>query len=437
MKIFSQNLTRTISYNIQVKASLIFRVLSVMFMFFLVPIVIKHLGIELYGIWSTMLTLISWVVLLDLGIGNGLRNSVSRCFASNDMDDLASEISTAYAIAAFFSIVIVLLYLVFRDDLNWQVIFNSTILQRSDFLRVVDFLVIGISINFFISLVLQIYHGMQLSSVVVMAQMLTNFLVLVGVSLFAFFYPFSLLNMVVIYIFSLVAVNFSLSVFLFSKNPNLMPRISRYKMVLVRPFFALGAQFFAIQCAVLVVFMTDKLLISQLLGPTFVTGYDVVFKLFSVFTLVHSLILVPLWSSYSDAYASNDMVWINNQVRRQILIAIALISTAIGMGFLAPYIVNIWVGDTIVVEPVLYWVFVIYIAVSTWNNVFAYLVNALGKLKVQMFTSIIAAAFNIPLSIYFVKYLGFGVEGVLYATVCCLLFYAILGPVEVYRLLRA
>lgn len=436
MSVFNQNLTRTVSYNLQVRASLVYRALSVMFVFALVPIVIGHLGNELYGVWATMLTLVSWVVLLDLGIGNGLRNSVSKYLAEDRPDELVSHISTAYMVAAVFSLVTIFLYLMFRSSINWQVVFNSSVLQESEYLMVVDFLIIGISINFFVSLILQIYHGMQLSSVVVLAQMLTNFLILIGVSLFAMFYSFSLVNMVVIYIFSVVFVNLAVSFFLFGKNLHFLPRLSKFKLTLVGPLFSLGIQFFVIQCAVLVVFMTDKLLISHMLGPSFVAGYDVVFKLFSVFALVHSLFLVPLWSSYSDAYASGDLVWINKQVRRQILIAFLLVVAAICMGFAGPFIVNFWVGSSVVVGANLYWVFVIYIAVSVWNNVFAYLVNALGKLKVQMFTSMLAAALNIPLSIYFVNGLGYGVEGVLYSTVFCLLFYAVLGPIQVYRLLR-
>lgn len=37
------------------------------------PIMIKYLGAEQFGIWATMLTLITWVMLFDFGIGNGLK----------------------------------------------------------------------------------------------------------------------------------------------------------------------------------------------------------------------------------------------------------------------------------------------------------------------------------------------------------------------------
>ena len=70
---------------------------------------------------------------------------------------------------------------------------------------------------------------------------------------------------------------------------------------------SLGFQFFIIQIAVIVIFTTDKILITQLFGPEYVASYDVVFKLFSIITIAHGILMAPLWSAYSDAYHRNDI----------------------------------------------------------------------------------------------------------------------------------
>ena len=436
MSTSKRDLLRTVGYNLQVRASLVYRALSIVFMFALVPIIIEHLGSEAYGVWATMLTLVSWFILLDLGVGNTVRNHVARYVAENDADSLAREVSTAYFVCVMLSLFFILLYLTFRTSIDWQEVFNSKVLGDKGYIDSMDFLILGLACNVPLSLVFHIYHGMQLSSLVIMAQMMTNLIVLAIVSVLVM-YSFSLLDMVVVYVGVLIFTNFIFSLFLFYKNPGVRPRLANFKSSSIRPLFSVGIQFFFIQCAVLVVLMADKLIISQLLGPSFVAGYDVVFRLFSIFTLIHSLFLVPLWSSYSNAYAMGDMVWIGNQIRKQLIISCLLVLAAIVLGWAGHHIVGMWIGRDVSIDPMLFWVFVIYVSVSMWNNIFAYLVNALGELKIQMITSIVAALLNIPLSIYFVKGCGLGVEGVVYSTICCLLIYSLFGPLQVYRILRS
>jgi len=106
-----------------------------------------------------------------------------------------------------------------------------------------------------------------------------------------------------------VAVNVFISLWFYRKYADLSPQLSLNQHH-VRPLLSLGGQFFVIQLAVLVIFTTDKILITQLFGPQYVTSYDIVFKLFSIITMAYALIAGPLWSAYTDAYHRGDLVWI-------------------------------------------------------------------------------------------------------------------------------
>lgn len=74
---------RTKNYFRQVKGSALFKGLAVAAFLFAVPLMIRYLGQEQYGAWSTLLFIMSWVVFLDLGIGNGLRNKLAESLAKN------------------------------------------------------------------------------------------------------------------------------------------------------------------------------------------------------------------------------------------------------------------------------------------------------------------------------------------------------------------
>ena len=105
--------------------------------------------------------------------------------------------------------------------------------------------------------------------------------------------------------------------------------------------------------------------------------------------------------------------------------------------FWGPAFVEFWVGKDLMVESALYYLFAVYIAFTAWSNVFAYFVNAIGELGLQLATALVAAVLNILLSIYFVNILGMGVEGVVMATLFSLSIYCIFGPIQVLRITRA
>jgi len=427
---------RNHNYLKQVKGSVLFKVGAISATFLAMPIMIKYLGVEQFGIWATMLTLITWVMLFDLGIGNGLKNKVSESLAQENPEQAAGYISTAYGLVAIISFGLFTLFLLASIWLPWHTIFNTQSISEDDLKNAVITLSFFIFFNFWVSLVNQIYHGLQKSSVVVLGQFVSNTVALVFVFLLYQFAESSMLFMVWAYGVAIVLANIALTLFVFKTHRKLIPTIRGFDSNKISPLLSLGIKFFIIQLAVLVIFMTDKILITQLLGPEHVTPYEVLFKLFSVFTVIHSLLLAPLWPAYSDAYQRGDLDWIRTNIKQQIKIAIVLFVGAFVLAVLGPIIVKFWIGDQVVVSNTLYYLFALFIAFSIWSNVFAYFVNATNQLGVQLYTSIIAAAVNIPLSIFFVTKLGLHLEGIIIATILSLSIFALFGPIQVFRMIK-
>ena len=73
--------------------------------------------------------------------------------------------------------------------------------------------------------------------------------------------------------------------------------------------------------------------------------------------------------------------------------------------------------------------------ITVWNNIFAIFVNGIGKINVQIFTAVTGAVLNIPLSIFFVSYVGLGVSGVVFATCVSLLIGSVFIPIHVKQIL--
>ncbi len=91
----------------------------------LVPITIKYLGENQYGIWLTLSSVFMWLGNLDFGIGNGLRNKLAESFAKEDFQSAKKYLSTAYAVFAIGIFSSLIIYLIVHPFLNWVFILNA------------------------------------------------------------------------------------------------------------------------------------------------------------------------------------------------------------------------------------------------------------------------------------------------------------------------
>jgi O-antigen/teichoic acid export membrane protein len=427
---------RTDNYLKQLKASFLFKVLAIGASFLIIPIMIRYLGNEQYGIWSTLLSIISWIVLFDIGIGNSLRNKISEALVKDDKKKARDYISTAYVLIGLISVVLLISFLIASSFIPWQRFFNTSILSNHELESVVNITASFLFINFWLSLINQVFNGIQKTSFVVFNQFLSNTLALIFTYVLYLYFETSLWKLAFVYGSSLLLSSLLLSLWFYRKNQEFIPQVKYYVHKYTKSITSLGFQFFIIQIAVVAIFTTDKILITQLFSPEYVTSYDVVFKLFSVITIAHSLLMAPLWSAYSDAYHREDFGWIKRTIKNQLKIYLLIVLATIGLIFLAKPVISIWIGKDFVIDNTLIIVMGLFVLVSTWNNIYAYFLNATNKLDTQIKTSIIAIFINIPLSIILVKYLGFGMYGVVIGTILSLSLFAIFGPLQTYRILK-
>lgn len=426
---------RTKNYIKQIKGSFLFKGLTIFASFLSIPLMIKYLGIEQYGVWSTLLSIVSWIVLFDIGIGNGLRNKISESLAQNNKQEAHNYISTAYTIIGSISVILILIFLLASEYIPWQKVFNITSISNQELQSVVNITAIFLFLNFWLNLINQVFNGFQKTSLVVFNQFLSNIFSLLAVFILYTFYESSLIKLAFAYGISLVSSSLILSIWFFKKNREFIPKIKSFGLNYTKSITSLGFKFFVIQIAVIVIFTTDKILITQLFGPQHVASYDVVFKLFSVITIVHGILMAPLWSAYSDAYHRNDMEWIKKTIKNQLKIYLLIIAAVTFLAFLAKPIIVFWIGKDFIVSNMFIIAVALFILVSTWNNIFAYFINATNKLFLSLSINILLVVINIPVSILYVKIFNLGVEGVVLGTVTSLMIGVVLAPLQSYNII--
>ena len=424
---------RTRNYIRQIKGAAFYRAVAVVASFIAIPLMIRYLGEEHFGVWSTLLTVLSWIVFFDLGVGNGLRNKVAESLAKNEIQEASNYIASGYTLIGLIAIAAWALVTLGSHFVSWQIVFNTQSVTESHLRQTIQIAAFFIVLNFWIGLISAPLGAIQKTSLIALGQLISNVLVLTLVFALVKTTNASISYLALVYGLSLVLANVSLTLWFYRTYPELRPRPYLDKKH-VRPLLSVGLQFFTIQLAVLVIFTTDKMLITQLFGPEHVTQYEVVFKLFSVITFAHGIISVPLWSAYTDAFHRGDLAWIRNMLYKQLIIFLGTLLAACLLAVTAESIIELWIGTDLTVSSDLIIVMLFFVAVSTWNNIFAMIVNGIGKIKIQLYTAVIGMLINIPLSVILAKQCGLGLSGIVAGTVCSLSLAAIALPIQVFRI---
>jgi len=427
---------RTVNYFLQIRTSFVVKVLAIACSYVIVPIMLRILGTEQYGIWSTLLSIMSWIVLFDLGIGNGLKNKIAESIAKNEFANVKEYISTAYIIIGIISFLLFCVLFIISKYIAWQRVFNSTILNQEEIRRIITVTGFFFFLNFWLSLINQVVNGFQKTSISVFNQFSSNLFFLILLIFFETIKSKSMLSLSYLYGVALVTSSILISIWFFRKNTHIIPSFNKFKKNKAFLIANIGMQFFVIQIAVVVLFTSSKILITQLIGPEYVVQYDLLFKLFSIILFFQNIIMTPLWPAYTDAYHQSDFKWIRHTIKKQLIVFVLIVIATIILALLAPFAISIWISPDIEVNGKSIIAMSLFVVISSWNNVFAFFLNGVNQIKEQVFTSLFAIFFNFPLSIFLVKYFNLGVSGIIFSTSISLLFFSFVGPIKSYIFLR-
>lgn len=90
---------------------------NIMVGFLLTPYLIEHLGMERYGIWALIISIIGYYGLLELGVSSAIMRYVARYVGQRDYNSLNRTTNTAIAILSFIGSVIIVVSILVENKL--------------------------------------------------------------------------------------------------------------------------------------------------------------------------------------------------------------------------------------------------------------------------------------------------------------------------------
>ena len=428
---------RTKNISKHVLLSALYKVGSIVANFMLVPLTLKFLNKEDYGVWLILSSFVAWFSFFDIGLGNGLRNKFAEAKALNDIDSAKGYVSTAYFTIAAICFVLFGISLIASYFMDWAQVFNASDTLKNQLNYLMPFVFGSFSILLTVKLITSIYTADQNHSMQGKITFATALFSLISVWLLTKLTTSSLLIFGIVFSTIPVLILFALNLYAFSnKYAIYLPSLKYCKKVYFKSIFGLGINFFIIQIAVIVMFSTDNFIITQLFNPEAVVPYTLSYKYMSISSMIFVILLTPYWSSITEAYAKKEYDWIKKSMRNLSKFTLLMIVVILFLIILSPWAYRLWFGNQVTIPMILTICMGFFFVVTLSYAPFNFFLNGVGKIKLHMYSFAFGAILNVPISILLVRYFNMSTEGVIIATIICVLPNLFLFPLQYSKLIN-
>lgn len=382
-----------------------------------VPLAVNYLGAERYGIWITISTMLTWLVVADLGLGNSLTNALSEAYGNDRLDLAQQYVATAFWLLTLVALVLGIVGTIIWFQIDWMALFNTqNAATQAEAVVAGGVSLLIFVLNFPFTLIAKIYgayqEGAKASYWMAIGQVF-SLVALVGVTQT----KGGLVWLVVAFSGALLVVNVISAFWLFFKQkPWLRPSFRAFRREHIGKLIGVGTMFFIVQLAALLSFQTDNIIIATFLGAEAVTPYSVTWRLFTLTTLLQTFIFPALWPAYVEAISRKDISWIRNAFWLNMVLSV--VTTGVLAAFIVVFgerIIELWVGSEAVPPSMLFLWMAVWSLISASMSVIACILNASGHVQGQMIYGIITGVVNVFLSIFLIG--SYGLCGVIAASV--------------------
>lgn len=377
--------------------------ISLFISLFSMPLYIKYFNNdEVLGLWYTILSLLNWIIICDLGLGNGLRNRLTESLAVGDKFKAKKYISSTYAalIAVILPISVVGVVLLSIVDLNSFLNVDKTVVSSETMHTAVIILFLGVCLSFVLKTVNSVIYALQKSSINNVLALITSVIPLIYIALFKGETIEE--NLIALTVVHVIAVNAPLlvsSLFIFKSKilRECTPSFKCCDLNTAKSMLGFGAQFFIAQIFFMLITSTNEIIITKMFSSADVVDYSIYYRLFTVVGSLFMLALTPLWSKMTKDLAQKKYHKIRSTNRfLYMLSGIAVIFEFI-MAFICQFLVDIWLQEeAIVVSYSTALIFAFYGGIYIFNVVLTTVANGMAELRTQIFFYGIGSLLKIP-----------------------------------------
>lgn len=387
MKILKSSSDKALFKNIS--GAFVFKGLGMLLSFFSMPIYMDFFENKLVlGVWFTILSTSNWIFMFDIGIGNGLRNCLTRELVRGDKKRIKTYISSAYILITAIAVVLLCIGSLMIGYVNWNDFFNisESVVSRATLNTTVRIIYAGIVLQFIFKMVVYILYALQKSAVNNMIAFLTSLFQFMAVILLpSLSISENLIRLAVVFIVSSNLLYMVVTVFAF-RNEQIKGcgvSLKYFETDAALKTVNIGVLFLWTQILHLLISLTDDFLVTKFTSPKYEVYFSIYNRLFSLVGTLFTLALTPVWSAVTKAQEERDYLWVRKIYRfanRAVLLGVAGELLII---LVMQFVVNIWLGShAIQVDYTYALIFAVYGSIMLFQSVQETFAYGFGKVMV-------------------------------------------------------
>lgn len=340
------------------------------------------------GVWYTILSVLTWFLNFDLGIGNGIRNKLVKDLTVNDRISAKSTISSGMFANVIITLIIAVVGVIAVKliDLNW--LFNtSTDVIAYETLLYSTLLVLGaILLRFFLTTISSIIYALQKSALNDFLTLTINVLLLVFVLVFKFETMHQ--KLVAMSLSYLILSNLPLLIagiiIFFTTLKDCKPSLKFVSKEKIKSVLSIGTIFFVCQILYMLIVNSNEFLITLKYGPEYTTEYSFYYKITSLISLVIIMAMTPIWSIVTKAMAEGNYTWLFKLFKTLTLVGLGAVAIQLFFIPFQQFVMDIWLREnSIKVELGKAVAFACFGGVFVYSTIMSTIVCGMAKMKLQ------------------------------------------------------
>jgi len=311
------------------------------------PLAIRALGPERFGVFAMLSSSLIWISSANIGLGNSLVIAISKAVAIDDLRAQTRAISSAFFAVIGISIVILLSMGIIHSQFDiLHYLGGQYQIYSSDITTGFWWLVCCMIIHLILDVFEGAQSGYQEIHIVNIAGMFGQVFSAITLLLVVFCHAQSIVSLIIcLYVFSIIPRLLNALFSVTMVRPHLFPQPRYYSHTALSSLLSTGMAFTLMGIAYFLKHQCSILLVGYMLGPVSVAGYAIMINITLLAFGIISMQMRPLLPALTDAWARQDYKWVK-QTYIKILHYTMWYAIAVGviLALFGKPIIRVWYG---------------------------------------------------------------------------------------------
>jgi O-antigen/teichoic acid export membrane protein len=382
-----------------------------------VPLTLRYLGNERFGLWMTISSVLAMAAFADFGVGNGVLNTVAKAYGRDDVEGIRKAVSSGFAVLNAIAAILLSGFFVIYHFVSWGNFFQVVSPRaRAEAGPALAVFAVCFALNISMDVVQRVQLGLQQGYRYGLWQLSGSLLGFTGVLGGIWLHVSLPVLVVAIAGAPILSTGLNAVHFFGFVQPGLRPKLIFVSRDVISQIARLGGLFFVLQLAVAVSFSADNLIIARTMGAVNVPEYSIPQRMFAIVTMMSAMLITPLWPAYGESISRGEIAWVRRTLRISLLTVLAVTSVASAtLLLLSRWLIHWWVGSRIHPPFFLLLGLAIWTVLGCCGDAVASFLNGASIIRFQVVVASIFGAGCLAAKIFLIRH--YGIVGIPWATI--------------------